>query len=167
MGKFHRINQYIKAESVRVIGEDGSQLGVMSLKEALERARALSIDVVEVAESANPPVVKLIEFSKFKYQENKKDRAGAASAQETKEVRLTPFMAQNDLQVKLVRARQFLKGGDKVRLVVKFTGREITKKEFGERLMASALEQLSTEASIEQLPKMLGKLLMATIKPKK
>ena len=76
-------------------------------------------------------------------------------------------MAQNDLQVKLVRARQFLKGGDKVRLVVKFTGREITKKEFGERLMASALEQLSTEASIEQLPKMLGKLLMATIKPKK
>src|SRR3989344_710970 len=167
MGKFHRINQYIKAESVRVIGEDGSQLGVMSLKEALERARALSIDVVEVAESANPPVVKLIEFSKFKYQENKKDRAGAASAQETKEVRLTPFMAHNDLQVKLVRARQFLKGGDKVRLVVKFKGREITKKEFGEKIMAKALESLAEISSIEQEPKMLGKLMLATIKPKK
>jgi len=146
---------------------DGAQLGVMPLKEALEKAKLLGIDVVEVAESANPPVVKLIEFSKFKYQENKKERAGTASAQETKEVRLTPFMAANDLQVKLTKARQFLKGGDKVRLVVKFTGREITKKEFGEKLMTNALEQLSPEANLEQPPKMLGKLLLATIKPKK
>lgn len=166
MGKFHRINQYIKAETVRVITETG-QLGVMTLKEALEKAKELGVDVVEVAESANPPVVKLIEFSKFKYQENKKDRAGAASAQETKEVRLSPFMAENDLQVKLARARQFLKSGDKVRLVVKFSGREITKKEFGERLMASALKQLSAEATLEQAPKLLGKMLIATIKPKK
>lgn len=166
MGKFHRINQYIKAETVRVITETG-QLGVMTLKEALEKARELGVDVVEVAESANPPVVKLIEFSKFKYQENKKDRAGAASAQETKEVRLSPFMAENDLQVKLARARQFLKSGDKVRLVVKFSGREITKKEFGERLMASALEQLSAEATLEQAPKLLGKMLIAVVKPKK
>ncbi len=167
LGKFHRINQYIKSETVRVIGVDGTQLGVMSLKEALDKAKVLGVDVVEVAESAKPPVVKLIEFSKFKYQENKKDRAGAASAQETKEVRMTPFMAENDFQVRLSRARQFLKGGDKVRLVVKFTGREITKKEFGEKMMANALEQLSTEASVEQAPKMLGKLLLATIKPKK
>src|SRR3989344_4870756 len=157
MGRFHRINQYIKAETVRVIGEDGSQLGVMPLKEALERARALGTDVVEVAESANPPVVKLIEFSKFKYQENKKDRAGAASAQKTKEVQMTPFMAQNDFQNRLSRARNYLSGGDKVRLVVKFKGREITKKEFGEKLMAKALEQLANEATVEQPPKLMGK----------
>ena len=167
MGKFHRINQYIKAETVRVIGADGTQLGVMALKEALEKARALGVDVVEVAETAKPPVVKLIEFSKFKYQESKKERAGAASAQETKEVRLKPFMAENDLQVKLAKVRGYLKGGDKVRLVVKFTGREITKKEFGDKLMASALQQLRSEATPEQEPKLLGKMLVTTLKPKK
>ncbi len=167
MGKFHRINQYIKAETVRVIGEDGGQLGVMPTKEALERAHALGVDLVEVAEKANPPVVKLIEFSKFKYQESKKEKAGTASAQDTKEVRLTPFMAENDLQVKLTKVRGYLKGGDKVRLVVKYTGREITKKEFGERLMASAIQQLASDATVEQQPKLLGKMLITILKPKK
>lgn len=167
LGKFHRINQYIKSETVRVIGEDGSQLGVMPLKEAIDRAKALGIDVVEVAESATPPVVKLIEFSKFKYQENKKDRAGSTSAQKTKEVQMTPFMAENDFQNRLTRCREYLGGGDKVRLVVKFKGREITKKEFGERLMAKALEQLAKEATVEQPPKLMGKLLITSLKPKK
>ena len=139
----------------------------MTLKEALEKAKVLGVDVVEVAEKANPPVVKLIEFSKFKYQENKKDRAGAASAQETKEIILHPFMAENDLFIKLNRVKEFLKNGDKVRLVVKFKGREITKKEFGEKIMAKALESLAEISSIEQEPKMLGKLMIATIKPKK
>lgn len=167
MGKFHRINQYIKADTVRVIGEDGGQLGVMPLTEALQKARDLGVDVVEVAETAKPPVVKLIEFSKFKYQESKKERAGAASAQETKEIVLRPFMAENDLLIKLNRVKEFLKDGDKVRLVVKFKGREITKKEFGDKIMAKALENLAGVATVEQEPKMLGKLLMATVKPKK
>jgi translation initiation factor IF-3 len=167
MGKFHRINQYIKAESVRVIGPDGTQLGVMPTREALEKARTLGVDLVEVAESAKPPVVKLIEFSKFKYQESKKDRAGTASAQKTKEVQMTPFMAENDFQNRLSRARDYLSGGDKVRLVVKFKGREITKKEFGEKLMAKALEQLAETATVEKPPKLMGKLIIAHLKPKK
>ena len=167
MGKFHRINQYIKAESVRVIGPDGTQLGVMPTREALEKARTLGVDLVEVAESAKPPVTKLIEFSKFKYQESKKDRAGAASAQKTKEVQMTPFMAENDFQNRLSRARDYLSGGDKVRLVVKFKGREITKKEFGEKLMAKALEQLAETATVEQPPKLMGKLIITHLKPKK
>lgn len=167
MGKFHRINQYIKAEEVRAIGPDGAQLGVMSLKEALDRARELGVDVVEVAETAKPPVVKLIEFSKFKYQENKKERAGLAGAQETKQIILKPFMAENDLQIKLNRIKEILSDGDKVRLVVKFKGREITKKEFGDKIMARALESLAGVAAIEQEPKMLGKLIIAQIKPKK
>lgn len=168
MGKFYRINQYIKAETVRVIDEKGGQVGVMPLKEALNRAEELGVDLVEVAEQAKPPVVKLIEFSKFKYQESKKDRAGQAKgSQETKEILLYPFMAENDLQVKLNRVRQFLKDGDKARLVVKFKGREITKKEFGEQMMARALESLSGQATVEQPPKMLGKLIIAVVKPKK
>lgn len=168
MGKFHRINQYIKAETVRVIDEKGGQVGVMPLKEALSRAEELGVDLVEVAGQAKPPVAKLIEFSKFKYQESKKDRAGQSrGAQDTKEILLYPFMAENDLQVKLNRVRQFLKDGDKARLVVKFKGRQITKKEFGDQIMARALENLSSEAIVEQPPKMLGKLIIAIVKPKK
>ena len=167
MGKFHRINQYIKAETVRVIGPDGTQLGVMSLSEALAKAKDLGVDVVEVAETAKPPVVKLIEFSKFKYQESKKERAGQAGAQETKQIDLKPFMAENDLQIKLNRVKKILLDGDKVRLVVKFRGREITKKEFGDKIMARALESLAGVATIEQEPKMLGKLIIAQLKPKK
>ncbi|MFZ2201887.1 MAG: translation initiation factor IF-3 [Microgenomates group bacterium] len=167
MAKFHRINQYIKADSVRAIGPDGAQLGVMSLAEALAKAKDLGVDVVEVAETAKPPVVKLIEFSKFKYQENKKERAGLAGAQETKQIILKPFMAENDLQIKLNRIKKILSDGDKVRLVVKFKGREITKKEFGDKIMARALEILAPVATIEQEPKMLGKLIIAQLKPKK
>lgn len=167
MGKFHRINQYIKAETVRVIGPENSQLGVMTLREALEKAHTLGVDVVEVAESAVPPVVKLIEFSKFKYQENKKTRAGLSSAQETKEILLYPFMAENDLFIKLNRVKEFLQNGDKVKLVVKFKGREITKKEFGDKVMTKALENLVGLATVEQEPKMMGKLIIATVKPKK
>ncbi|MEK7524924.1 MAG: translation initiation factor IF-3 [Patescibacteria group bacterium] len=167
MGKFHRINQYIKAETVRAIGPDGAQLGVMSLPEALAKAKELGVDVVEVAETAKPPVVKLIEFSKFKYQESKKERAGQAGAQETKQIILKPFMAENDLQIKLNRVKEILSDGDKVRLVVKFKGREITKKEFGDKIMARALEILAPVATLEQEPKMLGKLIIAQLKPKK
>ncbi len=168
MGKFHRINQYIKAETVRVIDEKGGQVGVMTLAEALTKARDLGLDLVEVAETAKPPVVKLIEFSKFKYQESKKDRAGVGkSNQDNKEIIIYPFMADNDLQVKLKRVKEFLLDGDKVKLVVKFKGREVTKKEFGEQIMARALETLKDEATVEQQPKLLGKLLIAQLKPKK
>jgi len=167
LGKFHRINQYIKSETVRVIGQDSAQLGVMTLKEALEKAKVLGVDVVEVAEKANPPVVKLIEFSKFKYQENKKDRAGAASAQETKEIILHPFMAENDIAIRVKQAEKFLKSGDRVKLVVKFQGREITKKEFGEKVMNQALSGISEISTVVEQPKYMGKLLIAQVKPKK
>lgn len=168
MGKFHRINQYIKAETVRVIDEKGGQVGVMPREEALSRARELGVDLVEVAESAKPPVVKLIEFSKFKYQESKKDRAGQTKgSQETKEILLYPFMAENDLKVKLNRVKEILADGDKIKLVVKFKGRQVTKREFGDKIMAKALEGLANEATVEQEPKMLGKLIIAYIKPKK
>src|SRR3972149_9597474 len=147
MGKFHRINQYIKAETVRAIGRDGPQLGVMSLPEALAKAKDLGVDVVEVPKPPKPPVVKLIEFSKFKYQESKKERAGQAGAQETKQIDLKPFMAENDLQIKLNRVKKILLDGDKVRLVVKFRGREITKKEFGDKIMAPPLDRAACGAT--------------------
>ncbi|KKT66634.1 MAG: Translation initiation factor IF-3, partial [Candidatus Collierbacteria bacterium GW2011_GWC2_44_30] len=120
MGKYYRINQNIRYPEVRVVDEDGKQLGIMTTKD---------FDLVEVTEKATPPIVKIIDFQKFKYQEEKKDHSGSSKGgQETKEIRLKPFMAENDMMVKVRQAEKFLKGGDRVKLVVKFQGREITKK---------------------------------------
>lgn len=168
MGKYYRINQNIRYPEVRVIDEEGKQLGVMPTKDALERASALGLDLVEVTDKAVPPIVKIIEFQKHKYQEDKKDRSGTSKGgQETKEIRLKPFMAENDMQVKVRQAEKFLKGGDRVKLVVKFQGREITKKEFGEKLIAQVIQNLSEVSTLVEAPKFMGKLLIAQVKPKK
>lgn len=166
--KYYRTNQHIKADQVRVIGSDGSQLGVMTLVKAIELATSESKDVVEVADKANPPVVKIIEFSKFKYQEDKKERAGQAkSTQDTKELLFKPFMAENDVQMRINRAKEFLTGGDKVKLMVKFRGREITKKDFGDAIINKVIESLAECGSLIDSPKMMGKMLIAQLKPKK
>lgn len=140
----------------------------MSTKEALEKALAMGLDLVEITEKATPPIVKIIEFQKFRYQEDKKDKAGSSrGGQDTKEIRLKPFMAENDLGVKVRQAEKFLKAGDRVKLVVKFHGREITKKEFGEKIMNQAISGLAEVSSVAEAPKFLGKLLIAQVKPKK
>lgn len=168
MGKYYRINQNIRYPEVRVIDEEGKQLGVMPTKDALDRAVALGLDLVEITDKAKPPIVKIIEFQKFKYQEEKKDHSGSSKGgQETKEIRLKPFMAENDMMVKVRQAEKFLKGGDRVKLVVKFQGREITKKDFGEKLMATVIKNLSEVSTLVEAPKFMGKLLIAQVKPKK
>ena len=168
MGKYFRINQNIRVPEVRVIDEKGQQLGVMLTPLALEKARAVGLDLVEITDKAVPPIVKMIDFQKFRYQEDKKEKAGSSkSGQETKEIRLKPFMAENDLMVKVRQAEKFLKTGDRVKLVVKFQGREITKKDFGEKVMHSAIDHLAEVSTLVEQPKYLGKLLIAQIKPKK
>lgn len=167
MRKFHRINQHIKHPQVRVIDETGQQVGVMSSSEALQLAKEKDLDLVELTAKAKPPVVKIISFSKFKYLESKKDRAGQSrSTQDTKEVRFSPFMAENDINVRLKKAKKFLKSGDKVKLVVKFTGRQISKKDFGNKVMDQVLQQLEPLVDIVDQPKLIGKLLIAQVKPK-
>lgn len=168
MSKYYRVNQNIRYPEVRVIDELGKQLGIIPTKDALERAQNLGLDLVEVTDKAKPPIVKIIDFQKFKYQEDKKERSGSSKGgQETKEIRLKPFMAENDMMVKIRQAEKFLKSGDRVKLVVKFQGREITKKDFGERLMATAIENLAEVSSLAEPPKFMGKLLIAQVKPKK
>lgn len=120
-----------------------------------------------VSESANPPVAKIIDFQKFKYQESKKVRSGSAKSVDTKEVRLTPFMAQNDLGNRLSKARAFLSSGNRVKLVVKFTGRQITRREFGENLLNEAIISLNDTSTLDQNPKWQGKLYYCQLKPKK
>lgn len=168
MGKYYRINQNIRYPEVRVLDQEGKQLGVMTSIAAQEKATSLGLDLVEITDKSTPPIVKIIDFQKFRYQEDKKDKAGSsASGQETKELRFKPFMQENDIIVRCKQAEKFLKAGDRVKLVVKFQGREITKKEFGERVMQQAIKSLSEISTIVEEPKYMGKLLIAQIKPKK
>lgn len=167
MSKFYRINQYIKAPEVRVIDHEGAQVGIMKIEEALQKAKTVGMDLVEIVSEAKPPVVKIIDFTKFKYQESKKEKSGLKSHQDTKEIHFYPFMEENDINIRLNRVLDFIKDGNRVKLVVKFTGRQLAHKEFGQNLMNDIITRLAETASLVEAPKQLGKLLIAQIKPKK
>lgn len=169
MKRYYRINQYITAEEVRVIDDKGEQLGVMPVAEALFRARKTGLDLVEVAGQAKPPVVKIIDFRKFRYQEDKKQKAGTKNVKqaETKEIRFTPFIAAGDYETRMRKAKEFLENGDKVRLTVRFVGRQITRKEFGYQVLKKANSQLTDISKVEVEPKWQGKLLSMVLKPAK
>ena len=164
-----RINEKITAPELRVINEAGENLGVLPLAEALTRAKEFGLDLIEVASTAHPPVAKIINFAKFKYQLKQKTASSkkGSRSQDIKEIRLTPFIAANDFNVRLNKATDFLKQGNKVRLVVKFVGRQITHPEFGHNLLAKATEKLSELATVESPPNLRGKLLMTILTPTK
>lgn len=165
----YRINQQIKAPQVRLLREDGTQIGVVSLSEALTQAGAAGLDAVEIAPMADPPVVKIIDYKKLLYQQAKKDRKDKASAKKVdlKEIRLTPFMAENDFQVRINRSLDFLKAGNKLRISVKFVGRQLSRKEFGPQMMDRITQSLSDFATIDQPPKWVGRQYTATLTPVK
>lgn len=167
--KFYRVNERIFASTLRVLDTDGKQIGILSKFEALEMARSLELDLVEVAPMAKPPVAKIIDFKKFLYQEEKKKREEKRKAKtsETKEIRLGPFMSDNDLGVMTRRAREFLEAGDKVRLVVTFAGRQITHPEFGHNVLNKVLESLSDISKLDRDRHLEGKKLIALISPDK
>ena len=152
---------------MRVIDEAGAQIGVMTKAEALRKAQEMDLDLVLVAPSAKPPVAKIIDFSKFQFQQEKKEQTSKKKnkSQELKELRLTPFMAENDLEVRLKRARKFLKDGDKVRLVVYFKGRQITKKQFGYDILHQCKVALDEFGTAETEAKLRGKNLEVVFKP--
>ena len=166
--KYYKLNQYIKAPEVRLIDETGENIGVIATTEALFKARQKGLDLVEVTEKANPPVCRIVDFRKFRYNEQKKTEAGnkKGKSQDLKEVRFTPFIGRSDLENRVKKIRSFLEDGDKVKLTVKFVGRQITRKDFGDRVMTEALEALGEEYyKIESEPKLQGKMLSMVIKP--
>jgi translation initiation factor IF-3 len=167
--KFYRINERIYAQTLRVLNDEGKQIGILSRQEALEQARALELDLVEVAPMAQPPVAKMIDFKKFLYQEEKRKREEKRKAKvtETKEVRLGPFMSDNDLQVMVRRCRDFLTDGDKVRLVVKFRGREMTRTEFGRNVLNKVIEYVQDISKVDRDAKLEGRQMIAVISPER
>lgn len=138
---------------------EGKQIGVMDLATALEKARAEKQDLIEIAGKANPPVCKIVNFKKFLYDEQKKEQKEKKSSKKTdiKEIRLTPFIAENDLNTRLKRIEEFLKDGNKVRVSVFFRGREMTKKEYGFKLMEKVKSILEPLAKSEGQIKTVGR----------
>ena len=163
--KFYRRNERIAARELRVLDSDGKQIGILDRFAALHKARELGLDLVEIAPMAKPPVAKIVDFNKFLYQEEKKKREEKKKAKvsETKEVRLGPFISDNDLKVMVKRAREFLVEGDKVRFVVKFRGRQVTRPEFGFATARKAIESLNDISKVERDPHMEGRQLVAIL----
>lgn len=167
--KFYKINQRITAQQLRVLGADGQQIGLLSRFDALNLARTQELDLVEIAPTANPPVAKIIDFKKFLYQQEKKkkEEKRKAKASQTKEVRLGPFMSDNDLSVMIRRGREFIEDGDKLRLVVKFRGRQITRAEFGRGVVNRVIEALSDISKVDREPHFEGRQIIAILSAEK
>ncbi|WP_448384176.1 translation initiation factor IF-3 [Desulfosoma sp.] len=162
------VNEKIRARQVRVIGADGSQLGIMSLQDALDAAREEGLDLVEVAPNADPPVCKIMDYGKFRYQQSK--RSQEAKKKQTviqvKEVKLRPKTDDHDIQTKLRHIRRFLAQKDKAKVTVIFRGREIAFKDRGEMVLQKVLDELKDEVVVEMPPKMEGRNLVMILAPK-
>lgn len=159
----------INAPQIRVLDAQGQQIGILTRNEALEMAQKQALDLVEIAPTAKPPVAKIINFKKFLYQQEKKEKEEKKKAKvsQTKEVRLGPFMSENDLQVMIKRGREFISEGDKLRIVVKFKGRQITRPEFGRKIVENFINALSDIAKIDKEPRLEGRQMVAVLSVEK
>ncbi len=163
------MNREITAQSVRLVGADGSQLGVVSLSEALDAAAEAGLDLAEIAPNAEPPVAKILDWGKYRYEQGKqlaKSRKNQKQV-EIKEVRIGLKIGQHDLDVKLNRARKFLAQGDKVKISLRFRGREISRPQLGRAIIDRVMETMSDVAVQEQAPIMTGRDLNMIIGTRK
>jgi translation initiation factor IF-3 len=164
-----RVNGYIRAQEVRVVAPDGSQIGVKKLSEALWLADQLGLDLVEVAPNAKPPVCRLMDYGKWKYEQSVRDREARKKQTKTviKEARLTPRIAEHDFQMQARRTVEWLSDGDKVKVTVRFRGRERERPEFGQRVLDRLVDQVGDWGVIEQSASFEGRNLIMTLAPNK
>ena len=163
-----RINEEIRAREVRVITADGEQLGIMSGRAAQQLAVERHLDLVEIAPTAKPPVCKIMDYGKFRYEQQKREKE-ARKKQKTfdiKEVKLRPGIEDHDFNVKYKNAVRFLEDGDKVKVTIMFRGRELSHPELGEVLLNKIAEQLKEIAVVERVPKLEGKNMIMIVAPK-
>jgi len=162
------LNQGIHAREVRVIDPDGNQLGILQIREALAAASEFGLDLVEVSPTANPPVCKIMDYGRYKYEQTKKQQE-AKKKQTTfqvKEIKVRPKTGDHDLQTKLGHIRKFLGRKDKVKVTVMFRGREIALSGRGRQLLEQIAQEMEEIAIVEQLPKFEGRTMMMVLAPK-
>lgn len=164
-----RINDRIRAREVRLIGANGEQLGVMPIAEAMAKAEEANLDLVEVAPTAAPPVCRIIDYGKYKYEQAKREREAhkKSKTSELKGMRLGPKIGEHDLQVKTRTVSGFLKDGDKVRVSMWFRGREMAHPHVGEQILRRMALQLADVAVVERHPLMEGRNMIMILAPKK
>ncbi len=163
-----RVNRDIAVAQVRLIDEQGENLGVVSKDEAIERAEEAGMDLVEISPSAEPPVCKILDYGRFKYQDQKKKNE-ARKKQKTidiKEIKMRPNIDQHDYDVKMRAINRFIADGDKVKVTMRFRGREMVHQELGLKVLDRVRDQIDEVAKVEQFPKMEGRQMIMVVAPK-
>jgi len=160
-----RINDRIRAPRVRVVTADGQQLGVMTAREALVKAQSVGLDLVEIAGQADPPVCKIVDYGKFKYEQAKLKKQKSKSATRMKEVKFRVGTGTHDYNIKLGRAEGFLDGNHKVRFVLQFRGRENAHKDLGFVVLNRIIDDLKSMAQVDQAPKLNGRAVAMILSP--
>ncbi|UCE08664.1 MAG: translation initiation factor IF-3 [bacterium] len=160
-----RVNEQIKSPRVRVIGTDGNQIGIVKIAEANRLAMEAGLDLVEIVPTADPPVCKIIDYGKYKYELSKKEKIQKKKQHviHVKEIRLSPKIEQHDIDFKIKHARKFIEQGDKVRFNILFKGRQIAHKEFGDQLIEKVIEELSDIAKVESEPRIEGRNMVTVL----
>ena len=153
------INGQIRAKEVQLIGDEGEKLGTISIKEALEQAEEKGLDLVLVAPNAKPPVCKIMNYGKYRFEQSKKEKEAKKKQKvlEVKEIRITPNIEEHDFGFKCKNARKFLEDGNKVKITLRFRGREINNSKMGEQVLDKFIEALEDIATVEKRPKLEGK----------
>lgn len=165
----HQINEEIRDKEVRLVANDGEQLGIVPSKEALEIAIQRGMDLVKIAPQAQPPVCRIMDYGKFRFEQAKREKEARKNQRvvEIKEIRLTPGIDVGDLNVKVKNACKFLKGGDKVKVSVRFRGREVTHSSLGHELLQRFAELCTEFGTVEKMPRLEGRQMHMFMAPKK
>ncbi|MBL9029577.1 MAG: translation initiation factor IF-3 [Caedimonas sp.] len=163
-----RINEAIRAPKIRLIDENSNMIGVVSAREGLEMAREAGLDLVEVSPHVDPPVCKILDYGKFKFETQKKKAAERKKQKviEVKEIKMRPTIEQNDYQTKLRSVKRFIEEGDKVKVTMRFRGRELAHQEIGMGVLKRVIEDMGEDIKIELHPKLEGKQLIMILIPR-
>src|SRR5687767_13720747 len=169
LDRSQRINREITAPEVRLVADNGDQLGIQPVAEALRMAEEQNVDLVEIAPLANPPVCKLMDYGKFRYREQKKAHEAKLKQKQiqVKEIKFRPGTDEGDYKIKLGKLIQFLEEGDKAKVTLRFRGREMAHQEFGVRLLERVRKDLDAVGMVEQFPKLEGRQMVMVLAPKK
>lgn len=163
----YELNEEIRDRELRLISESGEQLGIMSADEALKFAHEAGLDLVKIAPQANPPVCKLIDYGKFRFEQSKREKEARKKQRvvEVKEIRMSPSIGDHDVNVKLRNGRKFLENGDRLKVTVRFRGREMAHTQIGEELLLKFAESCSDIASMDAAPKLEGRFMSMFLSP--
>jgi translation initiation factor IF-3 len=163
-----RVNEEIRAAQVRLIDEVGEMQGVMSARDALQRAYAAGLDLLEISPNADPPVVKVLDFGKYKYEQQKKKNEAKKKQKviEIKEVKVRPNIDENDYQTKLRAMRSFIEEGDKVKVTLRFRGREMAHQDIGVRVLERIRSEMDPVTKVEQMPRMENRQMIMVLSPR-